>query len=179
MEKQTKIKQTIDLKSYRYVKDKDIIININTGEIVTNIAVLKQYKKIKQMEANEKSDYILTPWETSSKFTKLYHDNIKLLFDIKNVGIRMLFLWLCSNLEQSTNIVKINHISPLNDDICKTLKISERSLKTYLKYLEDNRYIVREGRGKGRLIYVNPLIAFNGKFITKETYRIFKDVIKA
>lgn len=156
-----------NIQDYELINDN--IVNVETGEIVTNIYDVKFF--LDQEEAKTKIKRVFkNSWKKTDSFTKVYQTPI-LNISIEAFG---LFYFFVSYTRTSTNEVIISgDDGPTNDFLIEKFNLSKRKLIYILNELEENNLIYKETKKKKRHIYVNPIYAFNGKNLSISTYLFF------
>jgi len=156
-----------------YENENQQIINILTGEILTQRDIHEQYDQALSDKLDFDSPYEKLPWKPTDKFSKTYSDELSELPLLKYAEGYHLIILFIGNIQWASNEVLIDKKPPTNDVLAKLISPSSRMIKTYLQELESHKIIRRVGKGKARRIYLNPKYAFNGRMILKETTALF------
>lgn len=172
-------------------------VDVNTGEVFSYdfvISLLQSEKKTvtdlvdSELTEIRKENGVLTKkdthhmnWNNESGNPKLFTKSYKVLqrelIRIMNVNEMALVFIFSSHLETETNrIIYDGGKDITNEYLAKMMKKSTRSVINTINSLEQKDIIAKVSSGRGRKLYLNPHIAFDGKHISKETLEIFNIV---
>lgn len=164
-----------------------------TGEILHYEQVIQILKEEKRKTSNlidceleqiqiengdfQKKDTHRFSWNNNSgnptlfvKSYKMFGREVK-----KNMSIneKALTFTLIDYLETETNRVIIDGDNPTNKQIGDLVGLKNTAVSNTISSLKKKNIIQTKGRGKGRQIYINPLLVFDGKHVEMETLKLF------
>lgn len=161
-----------NIQDYELINDN--IVNVETGEVVTNIYDVKFF--LEQEEAKTKTKKTFrNAWKKKDHFVKVYQT------PTTNVSIEALGLFyflVCYAKPINNEVIVSGEDGPTNEWLMEHFEIGKRKLIYILSELEDNNLIVKEIEKKKRRIYINPNFAFNGRNLSVTTYIKFLDGVR-
>lgn len=155
-----------NIQDYELVDEQ--IVNVETGEVVTNIHDVQFFLKYDQ-EKTKTVRMFKNNWRNKEQFIKLYQKQLPVV----SLDAMGLFYFLILHAAPVTNEVLINKTPPTNEYFEKFFQTGKRKIIYLLDELEEKKMIVRDNMMKGRKIYVNPDYAFNGRNLSYSTYLSF------
>lgn len=173
------------------VQNNEGVVNTETGEFFDNYSEFKnsQDNTIKDIRnetqfvkqtfgVQDKKDTHYLGWNNNkgnpTYFTKSYKTfQREIMKDMTANEMAMVFI-LMAHTESETNRLIIESGKDItNKYLANLLDFTNRTVVNIINELTKKNIVAKVGNGRGRKLYLNPFIAFDGRDIEKETLDIF------
>lgn len=129
----------------------------------------KRSKKPKKNKANARSTY-----DCGDEFNIVFRNKFQEVFDMKLTANEKLVFYVLRDFAQyPTNCIMINGHIPSFIELEPILSLSEKSIRTSVKSLEEKGLLKRVQYGHKKAIYINPQYYSTGKEIEIDTLKLF------
>lgn len=164
------------LKDGRYMED-------TTGEIMVSEMVIHSTNEVitvkKKPDYGYKAQEVTIPWQTKSKFVKLYTDKLREVITILTSSETMVAMYMVSYIDYYSNMLKRPDGLPVsNKDIAEDSGFSEKHITELMKSLVSKKIFARTEVGRGYQYFANPYIFTKGNRINATLYAMFKNYQK-
>lgn len=160
----------------RFMEDTTGEIKIQTVTIHSTDEVVSVKKK---PEYGYKAQEPTIPWQSKSKFVKLYTDSLREVIEVLTNTEVMVSMYMVSYIDYYSNMLKRADGLPVsNKDIAVDSGFSEKHITDIMKSLVSKRIFARTEVGRGYQYFANPYIFTKGNRINATLYAMFKNYRK-